>query len=288
MFQIVTDACCDVPAKILEEKKIASIPMFFELEGQEYKDDLGETLDYNWFLAKIKENAEPKTSQINVGKYMEYFRPFAKKNISILYVAFSSGLSGSYASSLTAIELLQEEYPNFEIVSLDTKAASLGEGMLVIEAARLRDEGKEMAEIAAWLERYKMHLRSWVTVNDLKQLVHGGRISKTQAALGGLLSIKPIINVDRQGKLQNVDKVRSRKKAIKYLLDKTAEELDLTISNCIYLAHSGDDEVVEQMVEELQQQYPTAAIQRFSLGPTIASHTGYGCIAIFSMGKEER
>jgi len=288
MFQIVTDACCDLPAKVLAHYKIVSCPMFFELEGQEYKDDSGETLDYSWFLTKIKENVEAKTTQINVGKYMELFRPYAQKNIPVLYVAFSSGLSGSYASSLLAIDLLKEEYPDFSIISLDTKAASLGEGMLVLEAARLRDEKKSLVEVVQWLEHYKMHLRSWVTVNDLKQLIHGGRISKTQAALGGLLSIKPIINVDREGKLQNVDKVRSRKKALNYLLDKTAEGIDLSISNQLYLAHSGDDEIAEKMVAELKKQHPKAVVSSYVLGPTIASHTGYGCIAVFSMGKQAR
>ncbi|HIY58548.1 MAG TPA: DegV family protein [Candidatus Tetragenococcus pullicola] len=288
MFQIVTDACCDLPAEVMEKANVDCIPMILELEGKEYSDDSGKSFDYDWFLDKLKENAEPKTTQINVGRFIEFFRSYLEKKIPVLYLGFTSGMSGSYSSSLQAVEILKEEFPDATLVSLDTKAASLGQGMLVMEAVRLRDEGKSMEEIIAWMTQYKMHLRSWVTVNDLKQLVHGGRISKTSATVGGLLSIKPIITVDRPGSLQNVDKIRGRKKSIQKIIEETQKELDLSISNCFYIAHSGDDEVVETIVDHFKKTYPKTPVYTYSLGPTIASHTGYGCIALFSMGKKER
>lgn len=288
MFQIVTDACCDLPAEVMEKANVACIPMILELEGKEYIDDAGKTFDHAWFLEKLKENAEPATTQINVGRYMEFFRPFLTSGIPTLYLGFTSGMSGSYSSSLQAVELLKEEFPEATLVSLDTKAASLGQGMLVMEAVRLRDEGKTMDEVIKWISTYKLHLRSWVTVNDLKQLVHGGRISKTTATVGGLLSIKPIINVDQEGSLQNIDKVRGRKKAIQKIIAETEQDLDLSISRCFYIAHSGDDEVVSEICQYLESTYPDVPVYCYPLGPTISSHTGYGCIAMFSMGKNER
>lgn len=288
MFQLLTDACCDLPAKVLDEVNVAYIPMMIDLEGKEYLDDLGQTFDYPWFLERLKENQQPTTSQINIGRYMEYFRPYVEKGIPIVYVAFSSGLSGSYSSSLQAVELLKEEYPEAEIYCVDTKAASLGEGMLVMQAATLQKEGKTVLETVEWLETYKGHLRSWVTVNDLKHLERGGRISKTAAAIGSLLTVKPIINVDAEGKLQNVEKVRGRHKAIQKIINETKTDIDLGLVNHLYIAHSGDDEVVINLVEELKTIYPETPVTRFPLGPTIASHTGYGCIALFSMGTKER
>ncbi|AYW46318.1 DegV family protein [Tetragenococcus koreensis] len=285
MFQIVTDACCDLPADLLDKYKVAYIPMFVELDGEEYTDDLGKTFDNSWFLEQLKENKQPTTSQINVGRYMSFLRSYAKKNIPVLYIAFSSGLSGSYESSLTAIEQLKEEYPDFTVTSFDTKTASLGQGMLVMEAVRLQKAGKTLEETVQWLTKYKMCLHSWFTVDDLKHLVHGGRITKTQAAIGGLLNIKPILNVDEKGRLQNVDKVHGRKKALQRLVNETSTRADLSIVDHFYIAYSGDEEALNKVVQQLNQRHPKTPITYFPLGPTIASHTGYGCIAVFSMGE---
>lgn len=288
MFQIITDACCDLPAEILDQTNIAYIPMILTLDGKEYVDDLGQTFDYDGFLKCLQENKQPTTSQINIGRYMEYFRPHVENGVPILYIGFSSGLSGSYSSALQAVELLKEEYPQVTIHCVDTKAASLGEGMLVLEAARMQQTGQTLEEIVQWLETYKMYVRSWVMVNDLKHLEKGGRISKAAATIGGLLHVKPIITVDTEGKLQNVDKVRGRNKAIHKIVEETMRDADLTMVNQFYLAYSGDEATAQQILDELKASYPEVPIIRYSLGPTIASHTGYGCLALFSMGKNER
>lgn len=286
MFQIITDACCDLPADLLDKYKVAYIPMFVELDGKEYTDDLGKTFDDAWFLDQLKENKHPNTSQINVGRYMEFLEPYAKKSIPVLYVGFSSGLSGSYESSLNAIKLLKEKYPDFEVNSFDTKTASLGQGMFVMEASRLQKEGKTLKETVEWLDKYKTFLRSWFTVDDLKHLVHGGRVSKAQAAIGGLLNIKPILNVDEKGRLQSVDKVHGRKKALQRMVDETVTGVDLSIVPRFYVAYSGDEKALNKVIQQLEQQYPKTPITYYPLGPTISSHTGYGCIAVFSMGSK--
>lgn len=285
MFQIITDACCDLPANLLDKYKVTYIPMFIELEGKEYTDDLGKTFDDNWFLTQLKENKHPNTSQINVGRYIEFLEPYAKNSIPVLYISFSSGLSGSYESSLNAIKLIKEKYPNFVVTSLDTKTASLGQGMLVMEAVRLQKAGKTLEETVQWLEKNKMHLRSWFTVDDLKHLVHGGRVSKTQAAIGGLLNIKPILNVDENGQLQNVDKVHGRKKALQRMVDETVTGVDLSLVNHFYVAYSGDKKALDKVIQQLKQLFPKTPVTYYPLGPTISSHTGYGCIAVFSMGS---
>ncbi|MGM0122652.1 hypothetical protein IGI37_000006 [Enterococcus sp. AZ194] len=284
MYQIITDSCCDLPYEVLEKHDVAFIPMFINLEGKEYVDDLGKTFDQESFLEKIQNGALPSTSQVNVGRYLEYFKDYVDKKIPLLYVAFSSGLSGSYNSACQAVEMLREEYDEVQIQIVDSKAASLGEGVLVLEAARLRQEGTSLEEAVSWLEENKSKVHSWVTVNDLKHLERGGRISKTAAALGGLLNVKPIINVSPEGKLENVDKVRGRNRALKTVVDETMKTIVAPLSQTIYIAYAGDIEAAEKVKEQLLETKNVESVVCYPLGPTITSHTGYGCIAVFSMG----
>ena len=222
-YQLVTDSCCDLPYTYLKENQVPFISMNIQIDGKEYRDDLGETFDYQNFLTAIKNGSMPTTSQVNVGRYNEFFRPFVEQGLPVIYLAFSSGLSGSYQSALQSVEMLKEEYDNVEIHIIDTKAASLGQGMLVREAIRLQTDGHSLGEVVAYLEEQKMKLHSWVTVDDLKHLERGGRISKTAAALGGLMNIKPIIRVDAAGKLASVGKTRGRNKSLQKIAQETIQ-----------------------------------------------------------------
>ena len=259
MYQIITDSCCDLPAKRLAELGVQYISMTIELDGKEYIDDMGEQFDAIWFLEKLKENAQPTTSQINVGRYVEFFRPYVESHTPILYLGFSSGMSGSFQSAVQAVAILKEDYPQAEILLIDTKSASLGEGFLVAEAAKRQQEGWPLYEVSQWVEEHKLSLDSWVTVDDLRHLERGGRISKT-AAIGGLLNVKPIITVDTEGKLKNIDKVRGRNKSIQKIVDKTVANLRESQIEIVYLANSGDDEAAEKVIRLLKEQVPTLAI----------------------------
>lgn len=284
MYQIVTDSCCDLPYQVLEEINVDFLSMKIQLNGEELIDDLGKTFDYEKYMNELKGEAMPTTSQINVGGYLEFFRSYVEKKIPVLYVAFSSSMSGSYSSAMQAVELLKEEYENPEIYVFDTKAASVGEGLLVLAAARLKEEGKPLEEVLEWLNNNYLKVRSWVTVDDLKHLERGGRISKTSATLGSILSVKPIITVDEAGRLTNVDKVRGRNKSIQKIVDETVQSIVAPLEQTIYIAYAGDLESAEKAKKQLEEKIQVKNIVLYPLGPTIASHTGYGCIAIFSMG----
>lgn len=284
MYQIVTDSCCDLPYQVLEEINVDFLLMKIQLNGEELIDDLGKTFDYEKYMNELKGEAMPTTSQINVGGYLEFFRSYVEKKIPVLYVAFSSSMSGSYSSAMQAVELLKEEYENPEIYVFDTKAASVGEGLLVLAAARLKEEGKPLEEVLEWLNNNYLKVRSWVTVDDLKHLERGGRISKTSATLGSILSVKPIITVDEAGRLTNVDKVRGRNKSIQKIVDETIQSIVAPLEQTIYIAYAGDLESAEKAKKQLEEKIQVKNIVLYPLGPTIASHTGYGCIAIFSMG----
>lgn len=286
MFQIVTDSCCDIPYQLLEAHKIAFIPMIVEIDGQEYYDDLGKTFDYEKFLQNLRDKQQPSTSQINVGRYIEFFKPYCEKKEPILYLCFTSGMSGSYNSALQAVSILKEDYPEAEITVVDTLNASIGEGVLVLGAAKQQAAGSDLAQVQQWVEDHKLMVQSWVTVDDLSHLYRGGRLSRSQAAMGGLLNIKPIIHVDHKGTLQNVGKVRGRNKALQKIVDESLANLTSTQEQLVYVAYSEDREAAEKVLAMMKEKIDVTESAIYPLGPTIASHTGLGCVAIFTFGKE--
>jgi DegV family protein with EDD domain len=286
MYQIVTDSCCDLPYTYLKAENVPFVSMTIDLDGEELVDDLGESFDYVSFLEKIKAGSMPTTSQINVGRYCEFFRPFVEQGTPVIYLAFSSGLSGSYQSAVQAVSLLREEYSAVEIYVIDTKAASLGQGLLVREAVRLKKEGHSLADVVAYIEEKKMHVHSWVTVDDLQYLERGGRISKSAAAIGGLMNIKPIIRMDELGKLQAVGKARGRKKALLKVASETVAGITEPLEQTLLIAYAGAQADAEKVKELIEKQRQVADILLYPLGPTITCHTGYGCIAVFSFGKK--
>lgn len=286
MFQIVTDSCCDLPYQVLEEYQVAFIPMIVEMDGKEYFDDLGKSFDYGAFIQSLRDKKQPTTSQINVGRYVEFFKPYCEKQEPVLYLCFTSGMSGSYNSALQAVAILQEDYPNAQIEVVDTLNASLGEGVLVYGAAKRQAAGDDLPTVRKWVEDHRLKVQSWVTVDDLSHLYRGGRLSRSQAAMGGLLNIKPIIHVDAKGSLQNVGKVRGRNKALQKIVDETMENLTSTEDQLVFVAHSEDLAAAEKVLEMLKEKINVTDSAIYPLGPTIASHTGLGCIAIFTFGKE--
>ena len=288
MYQILTDSCCDVPYTLLEENHVDFISMYVTVDGEEIADDLGRNFKIEDFYQKIKEGAMPTTSQVNVGRYVEFFREYAEKNIPILYICFSSGMSGSYQSALQAVDILKEELPDAEVYVVDSLAASGGEGLMVYEAAQKQQAGMSLLDLYHWLEENKLTYHHWVTVDDLNHLQRGGRISKTSAAIGGLMNIKPIITVDIDGKLQNIEKIRGRKKALQLVADKISQATADPANQTIFITTSADQVGAEEIKRQLEEKIQPKEIKIFPLGTTIASHTGLGCIAVFTRGEKRK
>ncbi|MFI3603597.1 DegV family protein [Vagococcus fluvialis] len=283
-FDLLVDSCCDLPFDYLKENNVELVSMIINLNYKEYVDDLGKTFDYNWFMDQLKLGEMPSTSQINIGAYSEVFKKYINSEIPLLYVAFSSELSGSQRNAYSALRLLEEENESVNIKIIDSKAASLGEGLLVKEMIKQRADGKTIDEVINWLENNINRVHSWVTVNDLNHLERGGRISKTSATIGSLVKIKPIINVDKNGKLVNVGKTRGRNKSLEKIVSETKRTIENSEEQTLLVAYAGDLEAAEHVKELIEKNISVKGIELLPMGPTIASHTGYGAIAIFSYG----
>lgn len=283
-FDLLVDSCCDLPFDYLKENDVELVSMIINLNYKEYIDDLGKTFDYSWFMDQLKLGEMPSTSQINIGAYSEVFKKYVNSEIPLLYVAFSSELSGSQRNAYSALRLLEEENESVNVKIIDSKAASLGEGLLVKEMIKQRADGKTIDEAINWLENNINRVHSWVTVNDLNHLERGGRISKTSAAIGSLVKIKPIINVDKNGKLVNVGKTRGRNKSLEKIVSETKRTIENSEDQTLLVAYAGDLEAAEHVKELIEKNISVKGIELLPMGPTIASHTGYGAIAIFSYG----
>lgn len=285
-FELLTDSCCDLTYDYLEKNNVNYISMLINIDGKEYVDDLRKDFDYQWFIDQLRNGKVPTTSQINIGTYMEIFKLFIDQSKPVLYLAFSSGLSGSCYNAMMAVEQLKEEYgeDRVPIHVYDSKAASLGEGLLVHRLIQMRDAEATINEAIEWLDEYSPRLHSWVYVDDLKHLERGGRVSKTQAAVGTLMNVKPIIIMNAEGKLENIGKVRGRKKGLAKLVKETVDGMIDPNNQEIFIVHADDRESAEEIKKGLLQHIQPKEIEISEMGPTIASHTGVGTLAVFSFG----
>ncbi|MFW8053461.1 DegV family protein [Vagococcus fluvialis] len=285
-FDLLVDSCCDLPFDYLEVNDVQLVSMMINLNHKEYVDDLGKTFDYNWFMEQLKEEQMPSTSQINIGAYNNVFQKYTDSEKPLLYLAFSSELSGSQRNAYSAVRLLEEDNKKVNVKIIDSKAASLGEGLLIREVIKQRNAGKDLADVVTWLEENINKVHSWVTVNDLNHLERGGRISKTSAAIGSLVKIKPIIHVDKNGKLVNIGKTRGRNKSLEKIVAETKRTIVSSEEQTLLVAYAGDLEAAEHVKQLIMESITVRNVELLPMGPTIASHTGYGAIAIFSFGIE--
>lgn len=286
-YKILTDSTTDLSDSYVAEHDVMMLGLTVTIDDTTYQTVGDDRLTSDVLLEKMAAGAKPVSSQINVGQFSEVFKSIVKTGEEVLYLGFSSGLSGTYQSAEMAKQMVLDEIPSAHITTVDTLAAASGEGYLVKEAIKLRDNGATLSEIVAVMHDLIPRLRSWVMADDLYHLARGGRISKTAATVGTLVNIKPIIDVDPEGKLRQVGKIRGKKKALKVLVENTLTDFDPHYPDVI-IGYSGEVEVAETVKAELLNSNVVQNVILTPLGPTIATHTGAGTIAIFSIGKTNR
>lgn len=285
-YVIVTDSTTDLPKEYYSEHNVPLIALSYMMDGVTYEDGGG--LSDEEFFNKIREGAMPTTSQINPEQAKSVLEPIVKEGNDVVYIAFTSGLSGSYNSVRIAAEELLEDYPERKIAVIDSLCASMGEGLLLYKAVELRDKGMSMEELVEWIESNKLNVCHDVTIDDLHHLYRGGRVSKTSAVLGSIIKIKPIIHVNEEGKLIVIGKERGRKRAMLSLVDRMEIKSMGFENNTVMIVHGDAAEDAEFLKQEIKERFGITNIIINGIGSVIGSHTGPGVIAIFYMGDRRK
>ncbi len=285
-YILMTDSDSDLPYALKAEYDIPVVYMPYTLNGQEYFDDLGQTLNHKSFYDAMRQGAHPTTSALNETVYEEYFEPILQGGQDLLFLAFSSQLSGTINAMRAARETLLEKYPERKFIIVDTLSISGPQTLLVLKAHEMYRQGADIDAVAAWVEANKLRAQAFFTVDNLVYLQRGGRVSAAAAAIGSLLDLKPILTETREGKLSAAAKVRGRKKAIGYIIDQAvANVVDQTESIGLVL-HADCPEDAEKLAATLREKLPDMVIRVENVGPVIGTHAGPGTVAFCFMGKE--
>lgn len=278
---ILTDSTCDLPLSYIQSNNIKFLGLTVLLGDQEFIDDLGQSFTYKDFYSLLRAGKVTSTSQTNVYRFSELYRKHIENGDSILYIGFSSGLSGTYNSASLAREEILEEYPDADITVIDTLAASCGQGLLVYYACEMLKSGKSKEEIAAWIEENKLKVAHIFTVDDLDHLRRGGRISSTAAFVGSLLNIKPLLYVNDEGKLIPYEKARGRKKAIREMVNELKKHIQEPEKQTIFISHGDCLEDANILATMIREDVTINDIIISMVGTTIGSHSGPGTLALF-------
>lgn len=286
-------SCCstaDLSKEHFAFRDIHYICFHYQIDGEEYPDDLGQSMPFDRFYERMKNGADTKTAQVSVGEYVDYFTRFLEEGKDIIHVSLSSGISGSVNAARNAADILRERYPSRKIFIIDSLGASSGYGLLMDTAATKRDEGMSVDELAQWIEDNRLKLHHWFFSTDLTFFVRGGRISKTAAVFGGLLEICPLMNMDNLGRLVPRFKVRTKKKVIREIermMENYAQD-GLNYSGKCFMSMSACYDDARAVADLVEARFPklNGKVIINSIGTTIGSHTGPGTVALFFWGTE--
>ncbi len=285
-YVIITDSSCDLPDSLVKELELKVLPLAFLMDGKTYRNyPDNREMSPKEFYNKQREGSMATTNAVNVGEAVDAMESVLKQGTDVLVLAFSSGLSTTCNSFQIAAGDLAEQYPDRKIFVVDTLCASLGQGMFVYQAAKLRQEGKSIEEVRDWAEANKLKQCHWFTVNDLFFLKKGGRVSAATAVVGTMLQIKPVMHVDNDGHLIKVDTARGRKASLNALVDKVGELAEDPASQTMFISNSDCQEDAQYVADQVKARYGTKEIIINSIGPVIGAHTGPGCVALFFTGK---
>lgn len=286
-FEIVTDSSANLSETVIEQYGLHILSLVFRVKEKEYYGYVkGETTDLAQFYKMMREKEHITTSLINIEYCTELLRGLLEKGQDILYIGFSSGLSGSYQVVEMVTEQLKEEYPERKILTVDTLAAALGEGLLVYYACQMKQEGKTIEEIQQWVLENRLHLCHWFTVDDLFFLHRGGRVSQTAAIVGSVLNIKPVMHVNDEGKLILIEKARGRRKSLDALVQHMMETVTNPTEQVIGISHGDCEEDARYVVEKVRSKWQVKEVLVHILDPVIGAHSGPGTVALFFIGSK--
>ncbi|WP_251213311.1 DegV family protein [Adlercreutzia murintestinalis] len=287
-FEIVTDSSCNLKEEMIDDFGLHVLPLTFMVDGHERQSYLkGHKTDLRQFYTMMREGKVITTSLPRIADAEMTMRDVLDRGNDLLYIGFSSGLSGTFEAVDLLARSLASEYPQQRILTVDTLAASGGEGLLVWHAAQRARNGASLDEVYRWLEDNKLHLAHWFTVDDLMFLFRGGRVSRTSAWAGTLLNIKPVMHMDDEGHLIPLDKVRGRRKSLHALVDHMAQTAHQPIADqTVFITHGDCIEDAEYVADLVRERFGVREIVINYVDPVIGAHSGPGTLALFFLASE--
>lgn len=281
-YVLITDTNSDLSLEFLDSNGIPAILMPFHIDDKTYTN---RDVTPSEFYDLLRAGNMPTTTQFNTTEAFEFMEPFVRKGKNVLYACFTSGMSGTFSSCTFAAKQLEEKYPGSRIHVIDTLCASMGQGLLVYKLFMMKKDGKSMDELIAWAEENKRKVAHYIMVEDLSHLHRGGRVSKTSAVVGSMLGIKPILHVDDEGKLVNIDKLRGRKQALEALVKKMETVVGSAHNDIVFVSHSDCREDAEYVAGLVKKRLGVKESMINYIGPAVGSHTGIGTVALFMMAE---
>ncbi|MCL2577508.1 MAG: DegV family protein [Defluviitaleaceae bacterium] len=286
-YEIFVDSTTDLPAAMADELRLHVIPYIYTLDGKDYHNYLDyRELSVKDFYNALRDGKMATTTQVTAHRYLEAWKPFLEDGKDIIYMCLSSLLSKSYDQSLIAAREAEETYPGRRVISIDSKSACMGQGLLAVKAARARNAGKSLEELAAHIEEVIPKIQQWIMADDLNHLKRGGRISGAKAVIGTMLNVKPILTFFDTGRLAPVGKARGRSKALALFVE-YLDKYDYVKDETIYIPHSDVPELAQQLKDMLIEKGITDIVVN-EIGPVIGAHTGPGTVALMFLGNGER
>lgn len=285
-YTIITDSSCDMPANLAEQLHVRVVPLSVFADGNQYYNYLdGSDISFESFYKRLSGGSMITTSAVNVSQFKTVMEAELLCGHDVLYLGFSSALSGTYNAGVQAAQELEGVYPGKRILTVDTLSASLGQGLMVYLAVMQRRAGKSIDEVYDYVEKTKLKICHWFTVDDLHQLKRGGRISGVSAVLGSVLSIKPVMHTDNDGKLTNVAKVRGRNASITALFDRFCQTAVEPEKQTVFISHGNCRADADKLAQMIKDKYGCRVMLGY-VGPVIGAHSGQGTLALFFIGTE--
>ena len=286
-YVILTDSSCDLPAELADQMQLTVLPLTVDMDGKLYHNYLdGREIGFHEFFEQVVTAKSAKTSAVTSEQFMEVLEPLCQAGVDVLYLAFSSGLSGTYNSGAIAMRELSEKYPERKLYAVDSLCASLGEGLFVDLCHEKKEAGMTIDELRDYAESLKLHICHWFTVNDLMFLKRGGRVSAATAIVGSVLSIKPVMHMDNEGHLIKVDVARGRKASLRALVAKMEKLATDPEKQRVYICHGDCLQDAEYVASLVREKFGITDIRINYVGPVIGAHTGPGVVSLFFVGSE--
>ncbi|MDR2167881.1 MAG: DegV family protein [Clostridiales bacterium] len=287
-FAIVTDSCANISQEIIDAHDVHIMTLTYLLDGVEKAGYVkGQKLDYAGFYNALRNKVPAATSQATPNQAREVFLPILESGQDALFIGLSSGLSGTVAAVSQAAESLKEQFPDRTIICVDSLSATIGYGMMVLRAIKMREEGKTLEETGEWLDEIRHKALHYFTIDDLFHLKRGGRLSAMKAIMGSALNVKPLLTVSREGKLVPIGKARGRTKALDGLVD-SVSYIDPSIDGTVYIVHGDCQKDAEYSADRIREKHKGLKVEVIDLDPVIGVHSGPGTVAIIFFGNKGR